>query len=65
MLLYCLSIWVRYWPALWRDISEGELQIYRPLVENYLYVVERVFPNIVLNRLYGREFLFAGHMYLG
>jgi hypothetical protein len=64
MLLYVLSIWVRYRPALWREINEGSLDRYRALVTNLLIVVERTAPNTVLDRLYGREFLFAPFSYL-
>jgi hypothetical protein len=63
MFLYTLSIWVRYRPALWREITEGELDIYRPLITNFLIQVERTVPNIVLNRLYNKYFLFAGFSY--
>jgi hypothetical protein len=58
-LLYCLSIWVRYRPALWREITEGHLDLYRPLINNFLIVVERIVPNIVLDRLYHKQFLFS------
>lgn len=63
MFLYTLSIWVRYRPALWREITEGSLDIYRPLITNFLIQVERTVPNIVLNRLYNKNFLFAGFSY--
>jgi hypothetical protein len=65
MLLYALSIWARYRPALWREISEGELDRHRALVTTFLRVVARVVPNIVLNRLYGRKFLVAPFSYYG
>lgn len=59
MLLYTLSIWVRYRPALWREIIEGDYDLYRPLISNFLIAVERVIPNIVLNRLYEKKFVFS------
>lgn len=64
MLLYELSIWVRYRPALWREIIDGKHDMYRPLFTNFLISVERIIPNIVLNRLYNKDFLFAGFSYL-
>jgi hypothetical protein len=58
LLLYTLSIWVRYRPSLWREVTEGNLNSFRPLVVSFLIVVERVVPNIVLNYLYEREVRF-------
>jgi YaaC-like Protein len=64
MLLYCLSIWVRYSPALWREVNEGTKDIYRPMFATFLSSVERIIPNLILDRIYNRRFLFAGHSYL-
>jgi hypothetical protein len=64
MLLYALSIWVRYRPALWREINEGSLDRFHALITNVLIAVERTGPNAVLDRLYGRSFLFAPFSYL-
>lgn len=64
MLLYVLSIWARYRPALWREINEGELDEFRSLVTYFLIAVERTVPNEVLDRVYGRDFLFAPFSYL-
>jgi len=63
MFLYMLSIWVRYRPALWREITEGKYDIYKSIVTNFLTVVKRIIPNVVLNRIYDKEFLFAGFSY--
>jgi hypothetical protein len=63
MLLYCLSIWVRYRPSLWRDITEGKFDCYRPLFEAFLMAVQRLVPNQVLNRIYERDFHFAPFAY--
>ncbi|HHV61423.1 MAG TPA: hypothetical protein GXX51_02120 [Firmicutes bacterium] len=63
MFLYTLSIWVRYRPALWRELMEGDYDAFRPLIVDFLTVAERIIPNIVLNRLYDRKFLFAGFSY--
>ncbi len=64
MLLYMLSIWVRYQPALWREIMEGKYQLYRPLILNYLITVERIVPNLVLDHLFDRSFIFGPTAYL-
>jgi hypothetical protein len=58
MLLYLLSIWVRYRPQLWREIVEGKYDMYKPLLSNFLVVAQRVIPNIVLERLYNRRMEF-------
>jgi hypothetical protein len=63
MLLYALSILVRYRPALWREISEGDLDEYRALVTHFLITVERVVPNEALDRIYDRDFIFAAFSY--
>lgn len=65
MFLYDLSIISRYRPKLWRDILEGKLDIYRSLITNFLMSAERILPNIFLNKFYNRNFIFAGHSYLG
>lgn len=64
ILLYALSIWARYRPALWRDIVEGEHDLYRPLFTQLLFAVERVVPNDVLNRIYNVDFNFVPFSYL-
>jgi hypothetical protein len=63
VVLYVLSIWVRYRPALWREVSEGAESDFRAIVTNLLTVVARTLPNEILDRVYGRRFLFAGFPY--
>lgn len=63
MFLYLLSIWVRYRPELWREIIEGKYDMFKPLLSNFLIVVQRVVPNMVLERLYNKRMLFAGYSY--
>ncbi|WP_181438585.1 YaaC family protein [Paenibacillus sambharensis] len=63
MLLYHISIWVRYRPALWRELIDGEHDKYRSLITNFMIAVERVVPNLVLDRLYNKRHLFAGFSY--
>lgn len=62
-LLYILSIWTRYRPNLWREISEGEYDQFRSLFSIFADSTERIIPNLFLNRFYGRDFIFAGHSY--
>ena len=63
MFLYLLSIWVRYRPALWREINEGVHSDFRAVVETLLASVARTLPNEMMNRMYGKRFLFAGFSY--
>ena len=62
-LLYLISILVRYKPNVWREILSGTLDKYRALIAQYLRVVERVVPNLVLEKLYEKKFLFASISY--
>ncbi|KRD09130.1 hypothetical protein ASE21_14885 [Flavobacterium sp. Root901] len=62
-LLYILSIWTRYRPNLWREISEGQHDQFRSLFSIFADSTERIIPNLFLNRFYGRDFIFAGHSY--
>lgn len=45
VLLYALSIVVRYRPSVWRRVQEGDHDHVRVLVEAFLSVVERVLPD--------------------
>jgi hypothetical protein len=55
MLLYILSIFVRYRPKLWREITEGELHDYNVLIRLYMTIVRRVVPEMVLERIADRQ----------
>lgn len=58
LILYLLSIFVRYRPDLWRKILETDLDYFKPIIAEYLQIVERIVPHIVLNELYRIEFFF-------
>jgi hypothetical protein len=55
VLLYALSIVVRYRPSLWRSIQEGPFEHYRNLISMFLDVVERLLPEQYLKILGGRD----------
>lgn len=55
VLLYALSIVVRYRPALWRRVQEGDLDHVRVLVEAFLSVAERVLPQQFLEQITSRN----------
>lgn len=51
MLLYTLSIIVRYLPDLWYEINSGKLDHIRSLIEYYLSIFDHVVPLLVLERI--------------
>lgn len=53
VLLYALSIVVRYRPSVWRRVQEGDLDHMRVLIEAFLAVVERVLPEHFLASISG------------
>lgn len=55
MLLYGLSIIVRYYPQFWYEISSGELNQYYSLIEYYLSVFDHVIPEKMLERITGKS----------
>ncbi len=55
VLLYALSIIVRYRPSVWRRVQEGDLDHMRVLIEAFLAVVERVLPEQFLEKVTGQR----------
>ena len=55
VLLYALSIVVRYRPGIWRRVQEGDLDHMRVLIEALLAVVERVLPEQFLETVTGQR----------
>ena len=55
VLLYALSILVRYRPSIWRRVQEGDLDHFRALIEAFLAVVERVLPEQFLEKIGGQR----------
>jgi hypothetical protein len=53
IVLYSLSIVVRYLPSLWHEIEDGALNHVASLVEYYLSIVDNVVPQLVLERITG------------
>jgi hypothetical protein len=54
VLLYALSIIVRYRPSIWRRVQEGDLDHMRVLIEAFLTVAERVLPEQFLVTVSGQ-----------
>jgi hypothetical protein len=55
VLLYALSIIVRYRPSIWRRVHEGDLDHMRVLIEAFLAVAERVLPDQFLQSISGQR----------
>jgi hypothetical protein len=51
MILYALSIVVRYLPSLWFDIEFGPLDHVRTLIEQYVATVDDVLPKMAVERI--------------
>jgi hypothetical protein len=57
IILYALSIVVRYLPSLWHEIEDGKLDHIRALIEQYLAVVDNVLPVVAIQRITGRRIM--------
>lgn len=55
VLLYALSIVVRYRPSVWRRVQEGDLDHMRVLIEAFLAAAERVLPEQFLEKVTGQR----------
>jgi hypothetical protein len=55
ILLYALSIVVRYRPSLWRRVQEGDLDHMRAIIEAFLTIVERVLPEEFLEKVLNQK----------
>lgn len=51
MALYCISIWVRYRPSLWRRVLDGDLAHYQPLLRLLIRGVHTSVPQNALSVL--------------
>jgi len=57
--LYILSMCVRYKQDFWGSVIQGEKSGVLGLIELYMSVVKRRFPNAILNSLFGFEFSYG------
>jgi hypothetical protein len=65
MLMYGLSIVARYKPNRWARILEGKYSPLLPVLERLMFISERWWPNLLLNRLTSSWVTFASPSYLG
>ena len=57
--MYILSMCVRYKQDFWGKIISGEKDGVIGLVEQYLSISKRRFPNVILNNLFGWDFSYG------
>jgi hypothetical protein len=53
VILYALSIIVRYLPSLWYEIEHGKFDHIRALLDEYIVVTDRVIPELAVERISG------------
>jgi hypothetical protein len=53
VILYALSIVVRYLPSLWYEIDHGSLDHIKALLEEYIVITDRVLPRLAIERIAG------------
>jgi hypothetical protein len=55
IILYALSIVVRYLPSLWFEIEYGKLDHLKVLIEEYIVCTDTVLPSLAIERIAGIE----------
>lgn len=55
IILYCMSILVRYNPSLWRKIQQGDWDGYAAVFDQFAMVIERVIPHIFYEIITGKK----------
>jgi hypothetical protein len=59
LIMYLLGMASRYYPKEWGEITEGKKSGNIYVIKKFLEITERKFPNLILNSLRNREFLFV------
>lgn len=59
MVMHCLGMLVRYEPVKWLQIVSGKLSSDINLINRFIEVSKRKFPNMILNGLLGKELQFT------
>lgn len=59
IVMYCLGMLVRYEPEKWLQIVSGKLSSEINLINRFVEISKRKFPNIILNGLLGKEVQFT------
>ena len=63
--MYILSLCVRYKQDFWGSVVNGEKTGILGLIELYISVIKRRYPNIILDLLVGEKFRYGSPAYLG
>ena len=63
--MFILSMCVRYKQDFWGSVVNGEKSGILGLIELYISVIKRRYPNIILDLLVGEKFRYGGPAYLG
>lgn len=58
MLLFGLSMLSRYEPPLWADVIDATTSLEGILIQELLRIVKRKFPNLILNQLHGKTYIY-------
>lgn len=58
MLLFGLSMLSRYEPPLWADVIDATTSVEGILIQEFLRVVKRKFPNLILNQLHEKTYIY-------
>lgn len=59
LIMYLLGMVSRYYPKEWGEIIDGKTSGEIYIIRKFLEVTKRKFPNLILNRLLGRDFVFV------
>ncbi len=59
MIMHCLGMLVRYEPLKWLQIVSGKLSSDINLINRFIEISKRKFPNMILNGLLGKELQFT------
>lgn len=59
IVMHCLGMLVRYEPIKWRQIESGKLSSDIILINQFIEISKRKFPNMILNGLLGKDMQFT------
>jgi len=59
LIMYLLGMVSRYYPKEWGEIIEGKTSGEIYIIQKFLETTTRKFPNLILNRLWNRDFVFV------
>jgi hypothetical protein len=59
LIMYLLGMASRYYPKEWGEIIEGKTSGQIHIIRKFLETTTRKFPNLILNKLWSRDFIFV------